>query len=179
MTDEMIELALKNKEKMNVENVEFIKGYIEDIPLPDESVDVIISNCVINLSPDKEKTMREIYRVLKPGGRIAIGDMVAQNEIPHEFKEFLKSIWSGCIGGALSIGEFSSILENVGFREINISPVENSYLNPQVIKIKKSEIMGDTMGIEMNEEQLERFYEFLERISTEKVYLSARIMAVK
>lgn len=122
MTDEMIALANKNKEKMGATNVEFIKGYIEHIPLPDSTVDVIISNCVINLSEDKEKTLSEAFRVLKPGGRLAIADIVSIKPIPEHIRKRAE-MWCGCLGGALEIEEYRSILEKVGFKNIEIRPV--------------------------------------------------------
>lgn len=122
MTDEMLELANKNKEKMGVENVEFIKGYIENIPLPDNSVDVIISNCVINLSEDKKKALSEAYRVLKEGGRLAIADVVCLKEISPELKKQAE-LWAGCIAGTISIDEYTNILKKLGFKNIQIEPV--------------------------------------------------------
>lgn len=122
MTDEMLELANKNKEKMEVKNVEFIKGYIEDIPLKDETVDVITSNCVINLCESKEKALSEAYRVLKKGGRLAIADIVSLKDIPEDIKKSVE-MWVGCIAGALPIREYKEILEKVGFTEVEITPV--------------------------------------------------------
>lgn len=122
MTDEMLELANKNKEKMEVKNVEFIKGYIEDIPLKDEMVDVITSNCVINLCESKEKALSEAYRVLKKGGRLAIADIVSLKDIPENIKKSVE-MWVGCIAGALSIREYKEILEKIGFTEVEITPV--------------------------------------------------------
>jgi SAM-dependent methyltransferase len=122
MTDEMLELANKNKAKMGVENVEFIKGYIEDIPLSDHTVDAVISNCVINLSDDKEKALSEAFRVIKEGGRLAISDIIILKDVPQEIKAAAE-MWVGCITGALSIRDYESILEKVGFRNIEIKPV--------------------------------------------------------
>ena len=121
MTEEMIELANKNKAKMGVSNVEFIKGYIEEIPLPNESVDVIISNCVINLSEDKERVISEMYRVLKPGGRIAIADIVMLKEIPESIKKH-PDLWSSCISGSLTTEEYSRHLVQSGFHDVTITP---------------------------------------------------------
>lgn len=120
MTEEMLTLANKNKEKMGVSNVEFIKGYIEDIPLPDNSVDVIISNCVINLSDDKEKALAEAYRVLKPGGRLAIADIITIKDIDSQIKQLI-STWVGCLGGTLKSEEYNNILDEVGFKNIEIN----------------------------------------------------------
>lgn len=122
MTDEMLELANKNKEKMGVKNVEFIKGFIEDIPLDNEMVDVIISNCVINLTQDKTKALLEAYRVLKEGGRLAIADVVSLKPVDPEIKNQAQ-MWAGCISGALPIEEYKKILEDVGFKNISIDPV--------------------------------------------------------
>lgn len=125
MTEEMLALANSNKEKMGAENVEFLKGFIEEIPLPDESVDVVMSNCVINLSGDKEKVMREIHRVLKPGGRLAIADILTIREVPAEIRK-IGALWVGCIAGALSPLEMEAILGKLDFRQIKITP-ENFY----------------------------------------------------
>ena len=122
MTDEMLELANKNKAKMGVKNVEFIKGYIEDIPLSDNTVDAVISNCVINLSDDKEKALSEAFRVIKDGGRLAISDIIVLKDVPQEIKEAAE-MWVGCIAGALSIEEYEAILKKVGFKNIEIKPV--------------------------------------------------------
>lgn len=121
MTDEMLKLANKNKEKMGVANVDFLKGYIEDIPLKDELIDVIMSNCVINLSEDKEKALSEAYRVLKSGGRLAIADIITMKEIPSELKN-QAGMWCGCLGGTLTTREYKAILEKVGFKDIEIEP---------------------------------------------------------
>jgi len=107
MTDEMLELANKNKRKMGVRNVEFIKGYIEDIPLNDNTVDAVISNCVINLSDDKEKALAEAYRVVKEGGRLAISDIVVLKDVPQELKD-MAELWVGCIAGALSMEQYKT-----------------------------------------------------------------------
>lgn len=122
MTDEMLELANKNKEKMGVTNVEFLKGFIEDIPLQSETIDVIMSNCVINLSDNKEKALSEAYRVLKNGGRLAIADIITMKYIPLDLRE-KAGMWCGCLGGTLNIQEYGSILEKVGFKNIEVKPV--------------------------------------------------------
>jgi arsenite methyltransferase len=121
MTDEMLALAKENKRKSGIENVEFLKGEIEHIPLPDNSVDVIISNCVINLSADKDKVLREAFRVLKPGGRFAVSDVVTRGEILPEIRESVLA-WVGCIAGALEENEYRSKLEHAGFEQIEIEP---------------------------------------------------------
>ena len=119
MTDEMLEVARANQEKAGVANARFLKGEMEDVPLPDASVDVIISNCVVNLSPDKDKVLGEAFRVLKPGGRIAISDIVVRGEIPDTLRSDLEA-WSGCIAGALSDAEYTAKLQHAGFEQVDI-----------------------------------------------------------
>ena len=121
MTDEMLELARENQRKAGVENVEFLKGEIEQIPLPDNSVDVIISNCVINLSADKDKVLNEAFRVLKPGGRFAVSDVVTRGEMPPEIREKVL-LWVGCVAGALQESEYRSKLAAAGFENISVEP---------------------------------------------------------
>ena len=121
MTDEMLALANENKRKSGIENVEFLKGEIENIPLPDQSVDVIISNCVINLSADKDKVLREAFRVLKPGGRFAVSDVVTRGAILPEIRRSVLA-WVGCIAGALEESEYRSKLAAAGFEQIEIEP---------------------------------------------------------
>lgn len=119
MTDEMLALANENKRKAGAENVEFLKGEIENIPLPDNSVDVIISNCVINLSADKNRVLREAFRVLKPGGRFAVSDVVTRGEITPEIRKSVL-LWVGCIAGALDENDYRSKLASAGFENIEI-----------------------------------------------------------
>jgi SAM-dependent methyltransferase len=121
MTDEMLALARDNQRRGGVENVEFLKGEIESIPLPDNSVDVIISNCVINLSGDKDRVLREALRVLKPSGRLAISDVVARGEVPIEVRRHVE-LWSGCIAGALEESDYRAKLEAAGFEAIDVEP---------------------------------------------------------
>ena len=121
MTDEMLALARANQQKAGLENVEFLKGEIEAIPLPDNSVDVIISNCVVNLSADKDKVLREAFRVLKPGGRFAVSDVVVHGEVPQHMRDDMM-LWVGCIAGALQDDEYSAKLAAAGFEEIGIEP---------------------------------------------------------
>ncbi|HEU0079114.1 MAG TPA: arsenite methyltransferase [Longimicrobiaceae bacterium] len=121
MTDEMLELARRNQREAGVENVEFLKGHIEEIPLPDAAVDVIISNCVINLSADKAQVLREAFRVLKPGGRFAVSDVVVRGEVPAEMRRSME-LWVGCVAGALEEGEFRRLLTEVGFEDVEIEP---------------------------------------------------------
>ena len=121
MTDEMLELARDNQKKAGAENVEFLKGEIEQIPLPDNSVDAIISNCVINLSADKDKVLSEAFRVLKPGGRFAVSDVVTRGEMPPEIREKVL-LWVGCVAGALQESEYRSKLAAAGFENISVEP---------------------------------------------------------
>jgi arsenite methyltransferase len=121
MTDEMLALARENQKKAGVGNVEFLKGEIENIPLPDNSVDVIISNCVINLSADKDRVLREAFRVLKPGGRFAVSDVVVRGEVPAAVTESML-LWVGCIAGALQDSEYIEKLSKAGFQSIDIEP---------------------------------------------------------
>ena len=119
MTDEMLALARANQKKAGVENVEFLKGAIENIPLPENTVDVIISNCVINLSGDKDRVLGEAFRVLKPGGRFAISDVVVRGEVPAEIRRSME-LWVGCIAGALEENEYREKLARAGFESIEI-----------------------------------------------------------
>jgi arsenite methyltransferase len=142
MTDEMLALANENKRKAGIDNVEFLKGEIENIPLPDNSVDVIISNCVINLSADKDKVLREAFRVLKPRGRFAVSDVVTRGEILPEIRQSILA-WVGCIAGALDESEYRQKLASCGFEQIVIEPTriysaDNAleFLNGQKIEVK-------------------------------------------
>jgi len=121
MTDEMLALANENKRKAGAKNVEFLKGEIEQIPLPNASVDVIISNCVINLSGDKKRVLGEAFRVLKPGGRFAVSDVVVRGDVPPEVKTNME-LWIGCVAGALEEQEFLALLRDVGFENPSIEP---------------------------------------------------------
>src|ERR1051326_9162683 len=121
MTDEMLALARENQQKAGVENVEFLRGEIENIPLPDNSVDVIISNCVINLSGDKDRVLGEAFRVLKPGGRFAVSDVVVRGSVPDEIRKNVL-VWVGCIAGALTDVEYESKLVAAGFEGVEIEP---------------------------------------------------------
>jgi len=123
MTDEMLALAGENKARSGLTNVEFLKGEIEAIPLPDNSVDVIISNCVINLSGDKDKVLREAFRVLKPGGRFAVSDIVVQGEVPEAIRKNML-MWAGCVSGALQVTEYTAKLKAAGFDHIGIEATE-------------------------------------------------------
>jgi arsenite methyltransferase len=121
MTDEMLALANENKRRADAKNVDFLKGEIESIPLPDNSVDVIISNCVINLSADKAQVLREAFRVLKPGGRLAISDVVVRGNAPDDVRRNME-LWIGCVAGALEEMEYRDLLADAGFRRVDLEP---------------------------------------------------------
>ena len=121
MTDEMLALARENQRKAGATNVEFLKGTIESIPLPDNSVDVIISNCVINLSSDKDAVLREAFRVLKPGGRFAVSDVVVRGDVPADIRRSVE-LWVGCIAGALEEQEYATKLRAAGFSDVEVEP---------------------------------------------------------
>ncbi len=153
MTDEMLALALENKAKAGATNVEFLKGHIEAIPLPSNSVDVIISNCVINLSGDKRKVLAEAFRVLKPGGRFAVSDIVTRGELPEAVRRSM-DLWSGCVAGALDEREFVALLHDVGFENASVEPtrvysaddaaalLEGTGLDPEIGKELESRFMS-------------------------------------
>lgn len=122
MTDEMLALARENQKTSGIDNAEFLKGEIEHIPLPDNSVDVVISNCVINLSANKDRVLREAFRVLKPGGRFAVSDVVVRGEVPEKVRQSML-LWVGCIAGALEERDFRAKLESAGFDAISSEPV--------------------------------------------------------
>ena len=142
MTDEMLALARENQRKAGVENVEFLKGEIENIPLPDNSVDVIISNCVINLSADKSKVLREAFRVLKPGGRFAVSDVVLRGDVPAEVRDSVL-LWVGCIAGALQDKEYESKLAEAGFESIAIEPT-------RIYKVEDARAFLTSEGIDVD-----------------------------
>jgi SAM-dependent methyltransferase len=121
MTDDMLALARENQRQAGVENVEFLKGEIENIPLPDNSVDVLISNCVINLSADKDRVLREAFRVLKPGGRFAVSDVVVRGAVPDAVRHSMM-LWVGCIAGALDEQDYQARLATAGFTGISLEP---------------------------------------------------------
>ncbi len=161
MTDEMLALARENQRKAGVENVEFLKGEIENIPLPEASVDVIISNCVINLSADKDRVLREAFRVLRPGGRLAVSDIVVRGEIPAEVRRNVE-LWVGCIAGALAEEEYRKKLEAAGFAGIEIQPT-------RIYKVEQAREFLEANGINV---------EAIAPLVDEK-FISAFIRAVK
>jgi arsenite methyltransferase len=142
MTDEMLALARANQNRAGVENVEFLKGEIENIPLPDNSVDVVISNCVINLSSDKDRVLHEAFRVLKPGGRLAVSDVVVRGDVPQEVREHML-LWVGCIAGALEESDYFSKLAKAGFENIEIEPT-------RVYDIEDARAFLSTDGIDVD-----------------------------
>src|SRR5665213_639604 len=142
MTDDMLALARANQKRAGVENVEFLKGEIESIPLPDNSVDVVISNCVINLSSDKDRVLREAFRVLKPGGRFAVSDVVVRGDVPREVREHML-LWVGCIAGALEDSDYFAKLAKAGFENIDIEPT-------RVYDIEDARAFLSTEGIDVD-----------------------------
>ena len=140
MTDEMLELARRNAAEAGVQNVEFVKGYLEDIPLADDGVDVVISNCVINLSGDKQKVIREAARVLRPGGRFAVSDVIADEDMDEATRADMTA-WTGCIAGALTRQEFEAALRNAGFDEIEIRETHrvHEHAGSAIIRARKPE----------------------------------------
>jgi ubiquinone/menaquinone biosynthesis C-methylase UbiE len=155
MTDEMLGLARENQRAAGVENAEFLKGEIEEIPLPDASVDVVISNCVINLSVDKRRVLAESFRVLRPGGRFAVSDVVVDGELPPELRRSLE-LWVGCVAGALDIAEFRRLLDEVGFQDVDIEPT-------RVYRVEDAREFLDEAGVSLT--------------STAAAALDGRIMA--
>ena len=142
MTDDMLSLAKQNAADANVSNVEFLRGQIENIPLPDNSVDVIISNCVINLSGDKRKVLAEAFRVLKPGGRFAVSDVIVRGETPPEVRKNME-LWIGCVAGALEEQEFISMLSDVGFANPSIEPT-------RVYRVEDAAAFLSNTGLDVN-----------------------------
>jgi arsenite methyltransferase len=142
MTDEMLSLAMENKARAGATNVEFLKGHIEAIPLPSATVDVIISNCVINLSGDKRKVLSEAFRVLKPGGRFAVSDIVTRGEMPAEVRRSME-LWSGCVAGALDESEFVALLKEVGFENATIEPT-------RIYSAEDTAALTDGTGLDAN-----------------------------
>lgn len=140
MTDEMLALARENQKKSGVQNVEFLKGEIENIPLPENAVDVIISNCVINLSADKDKVLSEAFRVLRPGGRFAVSDVVVRGDVPAQIRKNIE-LWVGCVAGALKDSEYVSKLKAAGFEEVTIEPT-------RVYKVEDAEQFLNAQGID-------------------------------
>lgn len=143
MTDDMLALARRNAAEAGVTNVEFLKGQIEQIPLPDDSVDLIISNCVINLSADKAKVLAEAFRVLKPGGRFAVSDVIVRGEVPPNVRRSME-LWVGCVAGALEEAEFKRLLTAVGFEGVDIEPT-------RIYKSEDARLFLTEAGIDVDE----------------------------
>jgi len=163
MTPEMLEKARASAKRMNVTNVEFRQGFLEDLPVEDDSIDVTISNCVINLSPDKTKVFGEVFRVLKPGGKLAVSDIVTDGPLPDAIKQSL-SMWAGCVSGAVDAKDYMGMMEDAGFKDISITP---TYFDKETVDEAIQEV-GDQID--------------LESISQEELYktvYSARITARK
>jgi len=141
MTEEMLALARENQRKAGVENVEFLHGEIEQIPLPDNSVDVVISNCVINLSAEKDRVLREAFRVLKPGGRFAVSDVVMRGEVPAAIRRDVE-LWIGCVAGVLEEQEYPTKLTQAGFTEIAVEPT-------RIYRVEDAREMLNASGIDV------------------------------
>jgi SAM-dependent methyltransferase len=161
MTPEMLERARSSAKRMNITNVEFRQGYIEDLPVESDIVDVIISNCVINLSPDKSKVFAETFRVLKPGGKLAVSDIVTDGPLPDEVKKSL-SAWAGCVAGAVEAKDYIGMMEAVGFTNVSVTPV---FFDKETV-----DSALDDMKLDVNEYPREDVY---------KAVYSAKITAYK
>ena len=148
MTDEMLALANENKRKAGAENVEFLKGEIENIPLPDNSVDVIISNCVINLSADKDRVLREAFRVLKPGGRFAVSDIVTRGQVREDIRRNAL-LWAGCVAGALDENDYRKKLAVAGFEQITIEPTRVYSMEDARKSFQGSGLDFDALAVEV------------------------------
>lgn len=156
MTDEMLALAEQNKLKSGLTNVEFLKGEIENIPLPNETVNVIVSNCVINLSGDKDRVLREALRVLKPGGRLAISDVVVRGEVPQEIRKSME-LWVGCVAGALSEGEYREKLAAAGFESVDVEAARVYDVNDAREFLRSSGIGGDAIASQVQDKFISAF----------------------
>ena len=156
MTDEMLALADQNKQKSGLTNVEFLKGEIENIPLPDNSVDVIVSNCVINLSGDKDRVLREAFRVLKPGGRFAISDVVVRGKVPESIRKSME-LWVGCVAGALTDTEYQQKLASAGFETIEIEPTRVYSIDDAREFLRGAGIDADAIAPEVKDKFISAF----------------------
>ena len=156
MTDEMLALANENRAKAGATNVEFLKGEIEQIPLPDASVDVIISNCVINLSGDKRQVLREAFRVLKPGGRFAVSDVVVRGDVPEAVRRNME-LWMGCVAGALGDDEFLGLLREIGFENPSIEPTRVYTVDDAVTLLANTGLDAQALGREIDGKFLSAF----------------------
>jgi arsenite methyltransferase len=149
MTDEMLELAERNKAKAGATNVEFLRGTIEAIPLPDQTIDVIISNCVINLSADKDKVLREAFRVLKSGGRFAVSDMVLRRELPEDLRKSL-NLWTGCVAGALVESDYVGKLRAAGFQDVTVEATRIYTREDAAEMASISSCLGSDLGAKLD-----------------------------
>jgi len=174
MTDEMLALANENKRKAGAENVEFLKGEIENIPLPDNSVDVIISNCVINLSADKDRVLREAFRVLKPGGRVAVSDVVTRGAIPDEIREKVL-LWVGCIAGALEENEYRSKLHAAGFEQIEVEPTRVYRVADAREFLASAGVDVDVIAPQVDEKFMSAFVRAVKPISVKRENAPAKV----
>src|ERR1700761_1513107 len=156
MTDEMLALARENQKQAGVTNVEFLKGEIENIPLPDNSVDVVISNCVINLSADKDRVLCEAFRVLKPGGRFAVSDVVVRGSVPEEVRKSML-LWVGCIAGALEENEYGARLARAGFEGISIEPTREYDVEDARQFLTEAGVDVDSIAPQVNEKCFSAF----------------------
>jgi arsenite methyltransferase len=156
MTDEMVALARENQQQAGVTNVEFLKGEIENIPLPDNSVDVVISNCVINLSADKDRVLREAFRVLKPGGRFAVSDVVVRGSVPDEVRKSML-LWVGCIAGALDEDDYLSKLRKAGFADASIEPTRVYDVEDARQFLSEAGVDVDAIAPQVNEKFMSAF----------------------
>jgi SAM-dependent methyltransferase len=156
MTDEMLALANENKSKSGITNVEFLKGEIENIPLPDNSVDVIISNCVINLSADKDRVLREAFRVLKPGGRFAVSDVVVRGSVPEAVRKSML-LWVGCIAGALDESDYLAKLRAAGFEDVSVEPTRVYNVEDARQFLTEAGVDVDTIAPQVNEKFFSAF----------------------
>ncbi len=169
MTDEMLALANENKHKAGAENVEFLKGEIESIPLPDNTVDVIISNCVINLSADKDRVLREAFRVLKPGGRFAVSDVVTRGEMAPEVRQSVLA-WVGCIAGALEENEYRGKLSAAGFEQIEIEPTRIYRVADAREFLSSSGIDVDAIAAQVDEKFMSAFIRAVKPKRTQEAF---------
>jgi SAM-dependent methyltransferase len=156
MTDDMLALARENQRQAGVTNVEFLKGEIESIPLPDNAVDVIISNCVINLSADKDRVLAEAFRVLKPGGRFAVSDVVGRGSVPGEVRKNML-LWVGCIAGALEENEYAAKLRKAGFSDISIEPTRIYNIEDARQFLTEAGVDVDAIAPQVNEKFMSAF----------------------
>jgi arsenite methyltransferase len=156
MTDEMLALAEQNKTKSGLTNVEFLKGEIENIPLPTDTVDVIVSNCVINLSGDKDRVLREAFRVLKPGGRLAVSDVVVRGEVPQEIRRSIE-LWVGCVAGALSDTEYKEKLAAAGFESVDIEATRVYDVNDAREFLRSSGVDADSIATQVKDKFISAF----------------------